>query len=84
MRLWALPVVESQSMETDGGDTRNILVGDFNRGATLWDRQQNTIATGFVNDQFIRNMRTIRAEARAAFGVKRPHFFRTIETEAPA
>lgn len=84
-RLWAVPVVETVAMEDFAGVTteaRNMLVGDFARGATLWDREQSQIAVGWINDQFIRNQRTIRAEARAAFGVKRPGAFRKHETQA--
>jgi hypothetical protein len=58
------------------------LVGDYQRGATLWDRERSSISVGFINDQFIRNQRTILAEARAAFGVRRPGAFRKHETQA--
>jgi len=84
-RLWAVPVIETVAMEDFAGVTteaRNLLVGDFRRGATLWDRQRSSIATGWINDQFIRNQRTILAELRAAFGVKRPGAFRKYETQA--
>lgn len=85
-RIWGVNVVETIGAENytsaDTTDERNVLVGDFIRGATLWDRQQNSVAMGWINDQFIKNMRTIRAERRAAFGVKRPKAFRKIETVA--
>lgn len=84
-RLWAVPVVETVAMEDFQGNAteeRNLLVGDFARGATLWDRERSTISVGFINDQFIRNQRTILAELRAAFGVKRPGAFRKHETQA--
>lgn len=90
MRIWGLQAVESLGMQKPtitGPNTvyeRRILVGDFVRGATLWDRQQAAVAVGWVNDQFIRNQRTIRAEERVAFGVKRPKAFRYIVAQAEA
>ncbi len=84
-RLWAVPVIETVAMEGFAGDVpeaRNMLVGDFLRGATLWDRERSSISVGFINDQFIRNQRTILAEMRAAFGVRRPGAFRKHETQA--
>lgn len=84
-RVWGLRVVESIAMQELGAYTtpaRRILVGDYTRGATLWDREQAGIAIGYVNDQFIRNQRTIRAEERLAFGVQRPRAFRWIEAQA--
>lgn len=83
-RLWAVSVIETVAMEDFAGvetEERNMLVGDFQRGATLWDREQSSISVGWINDQFIRNQRTILAELRAAFGVKRPGAFRKYETE---
>lgn len=90
MRVWGLRIVESYAMQKPtigGGNTvyeRRFLVGDFVRGATLWDRQQATIAIGWINDQFVRNQRTIRAEERLAFGVKRPLAFKYRVTQAEA
>ena len=84
-RLWAVPVIETVAMEDFAGVTteeRNMLIGDFTRGATLWDRMQSQISVGWINDQFIRNQRTILAEMRAAFGIKRPGAFRKHETQA--
>lgn len=85
-RVWGLRVVETVATQDDAGGAgtpqRVILVGDYMRGATLWDRMQASVAVGWINDQFIRNMRTIRAEERLAFGVKRPGAFVYIETQA--
>lgn len=84
-RLWAVPVIETVAMEDFAGlseEARNLLVGDFGRGATLWDRMRSQISVGWINDQFITNQRTILAESRAAFGVKRPGAFRKHETSA--
>lgn len=86
-RLWAVPVIETVAMEDFAGvdtEERNMLVGDFSRGATLWDRMRSQVSVGWINDQFIKNQRTILAEARAAFGVKRPGAFRKHQTQAPS
>lgn len=82
-RVWGLRIVESASMEETAlasAPERNILVGDFTRGATLWNREAISLAVGFVNDDFRRNKRTIRAERRAAFAVTDPLAFRKILT----
>lgn len=68
--LWGIPVIEDPNM-TQG----TALVGDFNQGLTLFDREQGAVRVGTVNDQFIRNMQTILAELRVAFVVWRPAVF---------
>lgn len=84
--VWGMQVVESVALEAyRSGDTtpqRVIIVGDFPRGATIFDRQQATIEVGFINDQFVRNQRTVRGEERVGFGVRRSFAFRYIETVA--
>lgn len=84
-RLWSVPVIETVAMEDYQGvstEERNVLIGDYARGATLWDRERSSISVGWINDQFIRNQRTILAELRAAFGVRRPGAFRKYQTQA--
>jgi HK97 family phage major capsid protein len=84
-RLWGLRVIETLAMREPGTFTTNerrMLVGDFMRGATLWDRQQAGVQVGWKNDDFIRNQRTLRAEERIAFGVKRPAAFKFRITQA--
>lgn len=84
--IWGLRVIVTKAVEAyrsaDTTDQRVMIVGDFRRGATLWDRQQATVEVGFINDQFILNQRTIRAEERVAFAVRRPYAFKFIETVA--
>jgi HK97 family phage major capsid protein len=84
-RLWGVPVIESvatQDYQGNATEERNMLVGDFLRGATLWDREQANISVGWINDQFIENKRTILAELRAAFAVRRPKAFCKFMTQA--
>jgi HK97 family phage major capsid protein len=80
-RIWGLPVVETPKAEGPDGQ-RNVLIGDFSRGATLYDRMTRTVSVGLIDDQFVRNMRTILMEARAGFAIRRPLAFRKIETAA--
>lgn len=84
-RLWGVTVIETeacQAFEGDATEERNILVGDFTRGAALFDRMQSSVQVGWINDQFIRNMRTLRAELRAGFGIWRPRAFRDFTAQA--
>lgn len=81
-RLWATPVVETVAAEELGTGARNMVVGDWRRGATLWDRMDATLSVGWINDQFTKNQRTMLAELRAAFAVRRPLAFRKYETVA--
>jgi len=68
--LWGLPVVLDPNIPAGTG-----LIGDFNQGVTLYDREQGAVRVGTVNDQFIRNMQTILAELRVAFVGWRPTVF---------
>lgn len=83
MRVWGLSVVESNSMRETAlasEPERNILIGDFRQGATLWNREGISLAVGYVDQQFTKNQRTIRAEFRAAFAVTEPLAFVKILT----
>lgn len=68
--LWGLPVVMSLGITENTG-----LVGDFSMGCMLFDREQAQLRTGWINDQFVRNMQTLLAELRAAFVIWRPNSF---------
>lgn len=82
-RIWSLRVIESDAMTNLETDERRILVGDGIRGATLYDRSAIQLAVGFVDDDFARNLRTLRAEERLALAVKRPYAFEFAITAAP-
>lgn len=71
--VWGIPVVESQALTANTG-----LIGDFEMGCTLFDREQAAIRVGTIDQQFVRNMQTILAELRAAFVVFRPAMFTKI------
>jgi HK97 family phage major capsid protein len=79
-RVWGLTVVETTGAKNPANLQRYLLVGDFRRGATVYDRQQAAVQVGYVNDDFIKNKRTIRAEERLAFAIKRPTAFAKYET----
>jgi HK97 family phage major capsid protein len=71
--LWGLPVVTSLAM-TAG----NFLAGAFKTGAQVFDRMNVEILVSTENnDDFEKNMVTIRCEERLAFVVKRPLAFVT-------
>lgn len=54
------------------------IAGMFAQYATYWSREAPTIYIGYVNDDFTKRRLSILAEARGAFGVKRPTAFVTI------
>lgn len=66
--LWGLPVVLSLGMTANTG-----VVADWSMSTmALYDREQTIIRTGYVDDDFIRNVLRILAEMRAAFALFRP------------
>lgn len=87
LRLWGLQVVETVAAQANAGvatEARNLVVGDFRRGATLWIREDASVMVGMQNDDFTKNLRTILAEERAAFAVTAPDAFAVYETRASA
>lgn len=71
MRLWGLPVVTTPNMTV--GD---FLVGAFPGNCALFDRETVTVEIAFQNeDDFVRNLVTVRAEERVAFAVFVPQAF---------
>lgn len=84
-RLWGVRVVEALGLtSTEAGEVgrREVLVGDFAMGAQLVDRMDLTVQVGLVDDQLIRNMRTILAEERIALPIYAPAAFAHFTTEA--
>ena len=68
--LWGRPI--STTVRITEGTT---LIGAFDSGCMLFDREQSTIKVGLINDYFVRNMQVILAEMRAGFVVFRPASF---------
>lgn len=64
-RLFGLPVVPTKAMGVG-----TFLVGSFVEAATLYDRWQPRVETGYTGEDFIRNLVTILAEERLALAVK--------------
>lgn len=70
--IWGIPASVSTVFNTAP------LVGDFQRGATLWIREGVNIVIGRIDDQLLEGLWTIRAQTRAAFAVKQPKAFCTV------
>jgi len=49
----------------------NFLIGDLNGSCSLYNRQGATVEMGFVDDDFTKNLVTIRAEERMGLGTDR-------------
>ncbi|KQY31797.1 phage major capsid protein [Rhizobium sp. Root483D2] len=72
--LWGLPVVATETPEFEG----EFLVGAFATAAQIFDREDaNVVISTENNDDFEKNMVTIRCEERLALAVKRPEAFVT-------
>ena len=72
-RLWGLPVVSTTAQTSD-----NFLVGGFAMGAELFDRRQAQVSISTEDDDnFQRNLATIRAEERVVVVVYRTSAFVT-------
>lgn len=70
-QLWRLPVVDSDAMP-DG----TFLVGAFNIAAQIFDREDANVQVSTEDqDNFVKNLVTIRCEERLALIVFRPEAF---------
>lgn len=70
-KTWQLPVVSTNAMAVD-----KFLVGDFQTGAALRERQELVVEISTENaDDFEKNLVTLRAEERIALQVFRPGAF---------
>jgi HK97 family phage major capsid protein len=50
----------------------SFIIGAFNAATMLYNRQGAVVEMGYVNDDFVKNLVTIRAEERAGLAVERP------------
>jgi HK97 family phage major capsid protein len=72
-RLWGLPVVASLALTAN-----TFLTGAFKQASQIFDRMNvEVLISTENNDDFEKNMVTIRCEERLAFVVKRPAAFIT-------
>ena len=72
-RLWGLPVAETQAIAQN-----TFLTGAFSLAAQIFDRMEIEVLMSTENeDDFSRNMVSIRAEERVALAVYRPEAFIT-------
>lgn len=70
-RLWRVPVVETTAI-----DAGRFLVGAFNMGAAIWDREAPTVRYGEQHSTyFTSNMVAILAEEAIAVPIYRPQAF---------
>ena len=67
-RIFGIPVVQSNGITAD-----NIAIGDFNQAGTIYDRESVQVEmSDSDDDNFTKNMITIRAERRLALTIERP------------
>lgn len=49
-----------------------FAIGAFNRAVTVWDRQAVVVEAGYADDDFLKNLVTLRAEMRLALEISTP------------
>lgn len=70
--LWGLPIVSTEVPELLG----KLLVGSFSEAAQIYDREEMNVEIATENnDDFEKNMITIRCEERVVLAVFRPEAF---------
>lgn len=70
-RMWGLPVVQ-----VDAGNAGTGYVGSFDvSNVALFEKKGVDVAVGYVNDDFGKGKRTVRADMRAALAWFRPAAF---------
>lgn len=69
-RVWGIQVVQS-----DADAVNTAYVGDFANFCQLYERKGMEVAIGYVNDDFKKGRRTIRAGLRVAFAIYRAAAF---------
>lgn len=79
-KLWALNVVEDLNLtetigETSSQKTTYGMMAYWNNAATFYTKMGETLEVGLVNDQFIRNEKTIRINGQYGLKVTFPKAF---------
>jgi HK97 family phage major capsid protein len=67
MNPFGVQVVMSNNMAVG-----KFLIGSLRTSAVLYNRSGAVVDMGYVNDDFTKNLVTIRAEERLGLGVERP------------
>jgi len=75
MRLAMLQPALAEFPATQAIAVDKFLTGAFKLGAQVFDRWDARVETGYVNDDFTKNLVTILAEERLALAVYRPEAF---------
>lgn len=79
-KLWALDVVEDLNLTETTGETSSQkttygMMAYWNNAATFYTKMGETLEVGLVNDQFIRNEKTIRINGQYGLKVTFPKAF---------
>jgi len=69
-RIWGISVVQTDCCTENTG-----IVGDFANFSTLYERKGVEVEVGYVNDDFVKGLKTLRAQVRVAFVVTRDTAF---------
>jgi HK97 family phage major capsid protein len=72
-RIWGRPISETDAIAENTG-----LVGDFVNFSNIVERQAMDVQVGFVNDDFVKGKKAIRATIRVALVWTRPAAFCTV------
>lgn len=72
-RMWGVPTVVTPVIAQG-----TALSGDFASYAYVARRMDLRIDVGWINDNFVKNIRTLRAESRLALVIRRPTAFATV------
>lgn len=73
MSLFGVPVAINEVLTVG-----TALLGDFGRFSHLWERKGLEVAIGFTGTQFTEGKKTLRADMRVAFVVRRAAAFCTV------